>query len=102
MRAIHVVFLDKPRPALILTRSALVGRMSRVTIAPITSRIRGLSTELAVGARNGLPAESVVSLDNVETVPLDRLGERIGFLLPDQEDQLAQAISVAFDLEPTV
>ena len=100
MRAIHVVFLDKPRPALILTRSALVGRMARVTIAPITSRIRGLSTELPVGVRNGLHSDSVVSVDNIETVPFDRVGERIGYLLPDQEDLLAQAISIAFDLAP--
>lgn len=100
MRAIHVVFLDKPRPALILTRERLVGRMSRVTIAPISSRIRGLSTEVAVGVRNGLDNDSVVSADNIETVPFDRVGERIGFLLPDQEDLLAQAISIAFDLAP--
>lgn len=102
MRAFHVVFLDKPRPALILTRERLVGRMSRVTIAPVTSAIRGLSTEVAVGTRNGLSMASVVSVDNIQTVPFERVGERIGFLLPDQEVLLAQAISIAFDLEPTV
>ena len=101
MRPIHVIFLDKPRPALILTREQLVGRMARVTVAPITSTVRGLSTEVPVGTRNGLDTSSVISLDNITTVPYDAVGERIGYLLPDQEDDLARAISVAFDLAPT-
>jgi len=100
VRPIHILFLDKPRPALILTREQLVGRMARVTVAPITSTVRGLSTEVAVGPRNGLDADSVISLDNITTVPYDAVGERIGYLLPDQEDDLARAVSVAFDLAP--
>lgn len=100
MRAIHVVFLDKPRPAVVLTRAALVGRMTRVTVAPITSTIRGLSTEVEVGPRNGLDRASVISVDDITTVPFDTLGDRIGLLLPDQEDALARAISIAFDLAP--
>jgi len=101
VRPIHVLFLDKPRPALILTRAQLVGRMARVTVAPITSTVRGLSTEVAVGPRNGLDADSVVSLDNITTVPDKAIGERIGYLLPHQEEALARAISIAFDLEPS-
>lgn len=100
MRPIHVIFLDKPRPALILTREQLVGRMARVTVAPITSTVRGLSTEVPVGPRNGLDAHSVISLDNITTVPYDAVGARVGYLLPDQEEDLSRAISVAFDLAP--
>jgi mRNA interferase MazF len=100
VRPIHVISLDKPRPALILTREQLVGRTARVTVAPITSTVRGLSTEVPVGTRNGLDTSSVISLDNITTVPYDAIGERLGYLLPHQEDDLARAISVAFDLAP--
>lgn len=101
MRAIHIAFLDKPRPAVILTRELLVGRMKKVTIAPITSKVRGLATEVTVGLANGLDKDSVISCDNVITVELADIGERIGSLLPHQEEELATAISIAFDLKPT-
>ncbi len=98
MRPIHIAFLDKPRPVVILTRELLVGRMSKVTIAPITSRIRGLSTEVAVGTANGLDSESVISCDNVTTIEFTSIGDRVGYLLPHQEKRLAEALSIAFDL----
>jgi mRNA interferase MazF len=47
---------------------------------------------------NGLDQDSVVSCDNVVTVPVSTLGQRIGHLLPDQEPALAEAIRTAFDL----
>lgn len=102
MRPIHIAFLDKPRPAVILTRGLLFGRMKRVTIAPITSKIRGLATEVPVGSANGLDNASVVSCDNIITVELTDIGERVGSLLPHQEAELASAISIALDLKPTV
>lgn len=40
-----------------------------MTVAPITSIVRGLSTEVVVGARNGLEHGSVVNLDNILTIP---------------------------------
>ena len=98
MRPIHVAFLDKPRPVVILTRELLVGRMSKVTIAPITSRIRGLSTEVLVGPANGLDSPSVISCDDVTTIEFSSLGELVGYLLPHQEQSLAKAVSIAFDL----
>ncbi len=98
MRAIHLAHLDKVRPVLILTRAAVIPYLTRVTVAPITSRIRGLVSELPVGPRNGLDNDSVVSLDNVLTIPRDELGRRIGFLLADQEPALAAALAAAYDL----
>jgi len=98
MRPIHVAHLDKARPVLILTRDTVRPHLSRVTVAPITSNIRGLSTEVHVGMANGLDQDSVVSCDNVVTVPASTLGQRIGHLLPDQEPALAEAIRTAFDL----
>jgi mRNA interferase MazF len=73
--------------------------MSRVTIAPITTTVRGLSTEVAVGRANGLDARGVVSCDNIVTVLANALGPPIGHLLPAQEAELSAAINAAFDLE---
>jgi mRNA interferase MazF len=99
MRAIHLAQLDKTRPVLVLTREAVRPYLTRVTVAPITSTIRGLSTEVPVGARNGLDHESVVSLDNILTIPTSAVGRQLGYLATDQESALAEAIRVAFDLD---
>lgn len=98
MRPIHLARLDKERPVLILTRELVRPFLSRVTVAPITTTIRGLSTEVPVGSANGLDREGVVSCDNILTVPTSTLGARIGYLQPSQEPDLAESIRAAFDL----
>lgn len=98
MRPIYAACLDKTRPVLILTREVVRPHVSRVTVAPITSTIRGLSTEVPVGPANGLDHTSVVSCDNIVTVPVSALGRRLGFLLAEQETALTDAIRAAFDL----
>jgi mRNA interferase MazF len=99
MRPIHLAQLDKTRPVLVLTRETVRPHLTNVTIAPITSTIRGLSTEVPVGTANGLDHDSVVSLDNIQTIPARHLGRQIGLLLIAQEEALAHAIHAAFDLE---
>ena len=74
---------DKSRPVLVLTREIVRPHLNSVTIAPITSTIRGLSTELQVGTRNGLSRDCVVACDHITTIPADALGEQIGLLLED-------------------
>jgi mRNA interferase MazF len=73
--------------------------MARVTVAPITTTVRGLSTEIPVGPANGLQHACVVSCDNIVTVPKAALGPQIGYLLATQEAGLAAAIHAAFDLD---
>lgn len=98
MRTIASVQLNKRRPALILTRQSALHVLTWVTIAPITSTIRGISSEVAVGPRNGLDHDSVVSCDNITTVRRTAVGNALGLLFDDQEPALARAISDAFDL----
>lgn len=98
MRPIHIAHLDKSRPVLVLTRQTVRPHLSRVTVAPITTTVRGLSTEVPVGPGNGLDHDSVVSCDNIVTVPVDALGRQLGYLLTDQEPALSEAIRTAFDL----
>ena len=99
MRPIHLARLDKARPVLILTRELVRPHLTRVTVAPITGTIRGLSTEVPVGPRNGLKKESVVSIDNIVTIPVEALGRQIGFFFPDQETALSIAVRNAFELD---
>lgn len=99
MREICLVHLDKTRPALVLTREAARGVMTKVTIAPITSTVKGLSSEVRVGPDNGLDHECAVALDNVVTVPRERLGRTVGYLSAAQELELARAVVLAYDLE---
>jgi len=99
VRPIHIAQLDKPRPVLVLTRELVRPHLTRVTVAPITTMARGLSTEVHVGPANGLTSASVVSCDNIVTIPAAALGRRIGALLPAQEPTLAEAIRAAFDLD---
>ncbi len=98
MRPIHLARMDKARPVLVLTRTAVRSRMTSVTVAPITSRVRGLATEVAVGRQNGLDQTSVISCDNITTIRAELLGRHLGALLPAQEDDLTAAILAAFDL----
>jgi mRNA interferase MazF len=99
VRPIHVARLDKPRPVLVLTRELVRPHLARVTVAPITSTIRGLSTEITLGTANGLDHTYVVSCDNIVTVPKSSLGHQVGQLLPAQEAALTAAIHAAFDLD---
>jgi mRNA interferase MazF len=99
LREICLARLDKTRPVLVLTRDAARAVMTKVTVAPVTSTVKGLSSEVAVGRANGLDHDSAVSIDNVVTIPADLLGRTLGFLTPEQEDDLARALVLAYDLE---
>jgi mRNA interferase MazF len=98
MRAIASVQLDRRRPALVLTRRSKLSVLSSVSVAPITTTIRGITSEVLVGARNGLDHDGVVSCDNITTVRAEAVGDTIGLFFDDQEPELARAINDAFEL----
>ncbi len=99
MRPIHLARLDKTRPVVVLTRDQVRPRRNLVTVAPITSTVRGLSVEVPLGAANGLDHAWVVNLDNIVTISVTDLGRQLGRLLPEQETALSRAIHAAFDLD---
>ena len=101
MRPIHLARLDKATPALILTRAAAVNRSS-VTVAGITSTVRGLPTEAPVDEANGLSHGSVIHLDDMQTIPASYLGDLVGYLYDHQESALHAAIVAAFDLDDEI
>ena len=98
MREIHAARLDKTRPVLVLTRDTVRPHLNTVTVAPITTTIRGLSTEVPVGPANGLHERGVIACDHITTIPVAALGSQLGRLLDEQEMTLTEAIHAAFDL----
>ena len=98
MRPTYRARLDETRPVLILTRELVRPHLNTVTVAPITTIIRGLFTEGGLGTLDGLENRCVGACDHVTTIPAAALGEQIGRLLDHQEPQLSEAIRVAFDL----
>lgn len=69
MRPIHLARLDKSRPVLVLTRELVRAHLNTVTIAPLTTTIRGLSTEVPCGTDNGLQERCAVACDHITTHP---------------------------------
>ncbi|MBV8827627.1 MAG: type II toxin-antitoxin system PemK/MazF family toxin [Acidobacteriaceae bacterium] len=81
--AVHLCRFEKPdkqRPVLILTRDGALGHLSTVTIAPITSTIREVPSEVALGVEDGMKGPCAVNLHNAVTISQDRLGQRVANL----------------------
>ncbi len=86
---------DKARPVLILTRSSAIAYLSRVTVAPITSSIRGVPSEVAIGEEDGMKQPCAVNLHNVVTVAKDRIGRRTGQLREERMCEVCRALDFA-------
>jgi mRNA interferase MazF len=69
---------DKKRPVLVLTRDDMIGRLHTVTVAPITTTVRGVPSEVAVGVECGLKQPSAVNLHHIATVPRAGLRSYVG------------------------
>ncbi|MFJ4174470.1 type II toxin-antitoxin system PemK/MazF family toxin [Microbacterium sp. NPDC089696] len=102
VREICLARLDKTRPVVVLTREAARAAMTKVTVAPITSTVKGLSSEVPVGPLDGFDRPSAISVDNTVTIPITALGRTIGYLSERQEAELARAVILAFDLDALV
>jgi mRNA interferase MazF len=90
---------DKRRPAVILTRHSAIGYLSAVTVAPITTAIRRLPTEVNLGPADGLPAECVVNLDGIQTIRKSRIGDRIASLDEGKVVKIELALLFALGME---
>lgn len=85
--------LDKVRPVLVLTRSTLAPRLTRVLVAPITTTVRDIPTEVALGMAEGVSDGSVANLDNVQLVPVTTLLRRAGTLEPTRWTEVCDALA---------
>lgn len=77
---------EKGRPFLVVSRDAANEVMQRVLVAPVSRRVRGVPSELALGPAEGLPVPSVASFDNLRPFPRAMLVRRLGSLGPRQHE----------------
>src|ERR1700691_3235385 len=83
---------NKRRPVLILTRDSAITVLNSVTVAPITSTIRSIPTEVVLTASDGLPDTCVANFDNIQTVPKANIGATIAHLSTTKMKATASAI----------
>ncbi len=86
---------DKRRPVLVLSRQAALLHLRTAVVAPITSTIHGVQSEVRVGAPQGLKHESVVNLDHLYTVPKSELRHWIGHLDEEKMADVCSALAIA-------
>jgi len=89
--------LDKVRPVIVLTRDPMGQLLHAVVVAPVTSTVRGTSTEVPVDARDGVRQTSVANLDNVQLVARDRFVRRVGRARSSTMSALCTALAIAVD-----
>lgn len=90
---------DKKRPVLILTRDSAIAALNAVTIAPITSTIRNIPTEVILTTDDGLPATCAANLDNLQTVPRGNVGDRITRLSARRMREVSAAVGFALGFD---
>ena len=84
------------RPVVVLSRDAAIPRLGRTLVAPCTTTIRGISSEVVLEPSDDpVPRRSAVNLDSVETVSLGLLVERMGRLSDQRMRQICTALAVA-------
>jgi mRNA interferase MazF len=86
---------DKRRPVVILTRDSAIEYLGEVTIAPVTSTIRDIPSEVLLSLEDGLPRDCAANLDHVQTVSKSRIGALIAILTPQRMHELRKALLFA-------
>ena len=86
---------DKRRPVVILSRTRTLPLLHTVIVAPVTTRIRGLDSEVIVGVEEGLKEPSVINLDHVQIVEQRELRHYLGALSEEKMRQVCRALAIA-------
>jgi len=87
------------RPVLLLSRNEAYAIRELVTVAPVTTRIRGIPSEVPLGVEDGLPQQCVVNLDTITTIAKRSLRERLTTLSPQKLKAVEAALHFALSLE---
>lgn len=86
---------DKKRPVVILTRDSAIEFLGEVTVAPVTTTIREIPTEVVLGPADGMPRDCAVNLDHVQTVSRGQIGALITTLPPPKLEEIGRALLFA-------
>jgi mRNA interferase MazF len=86
---------DKKRPVLLLARDSAYAFLGEVTVAPVTSTIRAIPSEVVLTVDDGMPRDCAINLDHVQTISKDRLGSVITTLGTPRMSEVRAALSFA-------
>ena len=86
------------RPVIILTRDSVLHSINGIVVALVTRTVRGLPSEVVLGRHQGLPVRCVANLDNILTVPRERLSRLMGACDAAKVEELNRAIKAALDI----
>ncbi len=89
---------DKKRPVLILTRDSVLEYLGEVTVAPITSTVRDIPSEVFLSETDGMSRNCAVNCDHLQTVSKKKLGSLITSLPPAKMSNVGRAIRFALDI----
>jgi mRNA interferase MazF len=89
---------DKKRPILILSRDSILAYLGEVTVAPITTTVRDIPSEVFLSRDQGMPRDCAINFDHIQTVSKGKVGSLITTLSPEKLEQVRQAILFALDL----
>ncbi|KAA3606604.1 MAG: type II toxin-antitoxin system PemK/MazF family toxin [Calditrichaeota bacterium] len=90
---------DKKRPVLILTRDSVIPYLNKITVAPITTTIRDISSEVLLGKVDGMPKDCAINFDHIQTVDKTKIGKLITSLTVVKLEQVSEAVNFALDLQ---
>ena len=91
---------DRRRPVLLLTRNAAIGFLTNVTVAPLTTNVRDIPTEVFLSPDDdGVPSICAVNLDNIQTVPQSQIGSLITTLSSSRMAEVEQALAFALGMD---
>jgi mRNA interferase MazF len=89
---------DKKRPVLILTRDSVLEYLGEITVAPITSTIRNIPSEVFLSKEDGMPLDCAVNCDHLQTVSKGKIGPLLTSLTPAKMADVGSAIRFALDI----
>lgn len=89
---------DKKRPVVILTRNSILEYLSEVTIAPITSTIRDIPSEVLLSRLDGMRNDCAINFDHIQTVSKSNIGSMVTALSKDKLNEVRDAINFALNL----
>ena len=89
---------DKKRPVVILTRNSILEYLGEVTVAPVTSTIRDIPSEVLLTRDDGMQTNCAINCDHIQTVSKSKIGPAITTLSQDKLKQLGKAVWFALDL----
>lgn len=93
---------DKKRPVLVLTRDSALQFLGEVTVAPITTTVRSIPTEVALSEADGVPRPCAINLDHVQTVARGKLGPLITTLPRERMREVKGALLFALGFDAPV